>query len=201
MIRVRRLGAALGLALAAAGCASLPPPPPEEPWELRSRSLAATLQWQARGRLSVRAPGDSVQGSFEWRQRPDWVEVRFRGPIGVGGLFVYGPPDLLTAMGRDGESVVLEDPERDLEAMFGFGLPVQSLRWWLLGLPDGRYAHRYEFDERGLPAVLVQRGWELRYTGWRELGGEWLPRRIDLAEPQLDIRIVLDQWSAGLDPP
>jgi outer membrane lipoprotein LolB len=195
-------GVAASLCLLLAGCASVPPAAIlDTSWEARSRSLAAAPDWQARGRLSLRTPQDSVQGSFEWRQRPDWVEVRFRGPIGVGGLFVYGPPGSLTAMGRDGQSVVLENPERDLEAMFGFGLPVQSLRWWLLGLADGAYPRRYEFDERGLPVLLAQRGWEMRYSGWRELDGELLPRRVDLVESGLAIRIVLDDWSAGLDPP
>ncbi len=190
----------LTLALLAAGCA-VAPPLAQEPWSERSVRFDALATWEARGRLSVTSPEDSVQGTFEWRQRPEWVEVRFRGPLGVGGLFVYGPPEMLTAVGRDGEQVVLHEPEADLAAMFGFGLPVQSLRFWLLGLADQRHLHHFEFDELGLPRRLEQRGWALTYSGWRTQAGELLPRRIDLATPGLDIRIVLDSWSPGLDPP
>jgi len=182
------------------GCATAPPLA-QEPWGERSVRINEIAAWEARGRLSVTTPEDSVQGNFEWRQRPDWVEVRFRGPMGVGGLFVYGPPEMLTAIGRDGEQVVLHEPEADLAALFGFGLPVQSLRFWLLGLADERHAHHFEFDELGLPRTLEQRGWLLTYSGWRSQADELLPRRIDLASPGLDIRIVLDTWMPGLDPP
>ncbi|MCC5870093.1 MAG: outer membrane lipoprotein LolB [Gammaproteobacteria bacterium] len=182
------------------GCATAPPLA-QEPWGERSVRINEIAAWEARGRLSVTTPEDSVQGNFEWRQRPDWVEVRFRGPMGVGGLFVYGPPEMLTAIGRDGEQVVLHEPEADLAALFGFGLPVQSLRFWLLGLADQRHAHHFDFDELGLPRTLEQRGWLLTYSGWRSQGDELLPRRIDLASPGLDIRIVLDTWMPGLDPP
>ncbi|MCC5862667.1 MAG: outer membrane lipoprotein LolB [Gammaproteobacteria bacterium] len=198
VIRATGLAALLSLLVA---CAAQPPAVPLEPWQIRSEQLAAVGEWQARGRLSLTTPGDSVQGSFEWRQRPDWVEIRFRGPVGLGGLFVYGPPGQLTAIGRDGERTVLGDPEVDLAAVFGFGLPVQSLPYWLLGMADSRYRHAWVFDEFGRPDSLRQRGWQLHYTGWRELGGELLPRRVDLAGEELAIRIVLDRWSPGLDEP
>lgn len=198
----RRCAALAGLlTLALLGGCAVAPPQAQEPWDERSHRLDALATWESRGRLSATTPEDSVQGNFEWRQRPDWVEVRFRGPMGVGGLFVYGPPEMLTAIGRDGEQVVLYEPEADLAAIFGFGLPVQSLRFWLLGLADERHAHRFEFDELGLPRMLEQRGWVLNYSGWRSQGGELLPRRIDLASPGLDIRIVLDSWLPGLDRP
>jgi outer membrane lipoprotein LolB len=202
-VRLARAAAlAVVVILLSSACATAPPAPVAgQPWEQRNRQLDLLPDWQASGRLSVTTPGDSVQGNFEWRQRPDWVEVRLRGPLGAGGLFVYGPPEMLTAIGRDGERAVLQDPELDLQVMFGFGLPVRSLRYWLLGIADERYEHAYEFDAQGLPATMQQRGWEMRYSGWRELTGELMPRRIDLAAPELAIRIVLDSWSPGLDPP
>lgn len=183
-----------------AGCA-VAPPQADEPWSERTRRLNDIAIWEASGRLSVTTPEDSVQGNFEWRQRPDWVEVRFRGPMGIGGLFVYGPPEMLTAIGRDGEQVVLHEPETDLAAIFGFGLPVQSLRFWLLGLADERHARHFEFDELGRPRILEQRDWVINYSSWRSQAGQLLPRRIDLASLGLDIRIVLDSWQPGLDPP
>lgn len=200
MTLLRATGLAVLLVLLGA-CAARPPAVPTESWSARSDRLAAVEEWEARGRLSLSSPADSVQGSFEWRQRPDWVEIRFRGPVGVGGLFVFGPPDQLVAIGRDGERTVLGDPELDLETLFGFGLPVQSLSFWLLGMADGRYGEDWTFDEFGRPDSLAQRGWQLHYTGWRELGGALLPRRVDLAGDELSIRIVLDRWSPGLDSP
>ncbi len=202
MSTARRCASLAGLALllSLSGCA-VAPPQSEEPWDQRSRRLDAHDTWEARGRLSVTTADDSVQGNFEWRQRPDWLEVRFRGPMGVGGLFVYGPPERLTAIGRDGEQVVLQEPEADLAAIFGFGLPVQSLRYWLLGLADARHPDYFDFDAQGLPRMLEQRGWTMTYSAWRLQAGEMLPRRIDLAGPGLDLRIVLDAWAPGLAEP
>lgn len=196
-----RAAALVVVAMVLAGCAARPPVVPDEPWQVRSEALAAVDEWEARGRLSLTSPDDSLQGSFEWRQRPDWVEIRFRGPVGVGGLFIYGPPERLTAIGRDGERTELGDPEVDLARVFGFGLPVSSLSYWLLGMADGRYRYDFVFDEFGRPDRLTQRGWQLHYTGWRELGGALLPRRVDLAGEGLSIRVVLDRWSPGLDAP
>ena len=186
----------LGLLLA--GCA-VAPVVEEGAWETRRAHLLALDDWAAQGRLSVTLPDESVQGRFQWRQRQDWLEARFRGPLGVGGVFIYGPPEHLTAIGRDGETLLLTDPEHDLRALLGHPLPVQSMRRWLLGLADPAYPHAWRFDDDGLPVHLDQRAWQVEYHGWREYDGQLMPRRIDMNGEDVAIRIVLDQWRADPD--
>ncbi len=116
-------------------CASLPVGSDGLGLDQRRAALDSVGTWEMHGRLAVDTGDGGFQGSFNWRQQDDALELAVRGPLRNGVLQVAGRPDALTVTAR-GETRTLTDPEAELSALLGWWLPVASLPHWLLGFPD-----------------------------------------------------------------
>ncbi|MCZ8131852.1 MAG: outer membrane lipoprotein LolB [Steroidobacteraceae bacterium] len=201
----RRLAAAV-LALAAAGCATVPAGPagegPAVPIPVdRAVALAGFDDWRAAGRVAVRTAVDGWSASFDWRETGFRSELAVRGPFGAGGARIVRTADRITLETGDDPPVEVPAPFAALDGALverlGFPLPVEYLRWWLAGVPAP-----------GLPSTPVADGFE--QAGWsvrpQELGGvagapAALPKRVVLEREDTRIRVAIDRWvPAPTDP-
>lgn len=146
------------------------------------------------GRIAVNTGSQAFQGRFRWRQTEDEVELSISNPLGMSVLRVSGPPERLTVR-AGGETWELEDPEPELSALLGWWLPVRSLDAWLLGHADPDFGAERQFSPtRTELRTLDQRLWHLDYESYRMHEGLLLPRRIDLAHGELELRVIVDGW-------
>jgi outer membrane lipoprotein LolB len=152
-----------------------------------------------RGRLVVDSGDRGFQGSFNWRQRGDELELIVRGPLRNGVLRVEGRPEALTVTAR-GETRTLTDAEAELSELIGWWLPVASLPDWLLGLPDRDFRALTVPGADGTLAALEQRQWRADYPeyGLTPLDGAaaqvLVPRRVELTHETLALTLTIDEW-------
>jgi outer membrane lipoprotein LolB len=194
MIRAAMVAAA---ALLAAGCA--PQPTAEHDglrFDERRTRLEAIPAWSMRGRLAVDTGERAFQARFSWFQDDDISTLLVRGLLGAGGIEVTGSPREMIVTAR-GERRVLEDPEIDLSELLGWWMPVDSLRAWLLGLPDPSHAAETRIGPGDALIRLDQRLWHLDYAAYQLLDGVLVPRRIDMSHGELAVRLTVDDWTAG----
>ncbi len=197
------------VALAAAalsGCASLPTGTDGLDTAERRAALESVASWQMRGRLTVDTGERAFQGSFNWRQDDDSLDLVVRGPLRNGVLQVAGPPNALQVTAR-GETRTLTDPERELSELIGWWLPVASLPHWLLGFPDRAFAAVTAPGADGTLASLEQRLWRVAYPTYGLVpiadGKQVLvPSRIELTHGELALQLTIDDWqpSATVSP-
>jgi outer membrane lipoprotein LolB len=45
-------------------------------------------------------------------------------------------------------------------------------------------------------ATLQQDGWQIQYTGYTSVGGEWLPSKLTLQREGVRLRVVVDGWNS-----
>jgi len=193
-----------GLALLAlgvlGGCAHLPTGTDGLNLEQRREALHSVDTWEMRGRLSVDTGERSFQGSFNWLQNGDALDLVVRGPLRNGVLQVEGRPDALTVRAR-GETHTLTDPETELSELIGWWLPVASLPDWLLGFPDDQFRAVTMPGADGTLASIEQRLWRVDYPAYglaptsSETGSQALvPRRIDMTYGALTLKLTIDDW-------
>jgi outer membrane lipoprotein LolB len=182
------------------GCAHLPTGTDGLNLEQRREALQSVGDWEMRGRLTVDTGEDRVQGSFNWRQHDDALELVVRGPLRNGILRVEGPPNAMTVTAR-GETRTLTDPETELSELVGWWLPVASLPDWLLGFPDRNFRADTVSGADGTLASLEQRRWRVDYPAYGlaatsgGTGSEVLvPRRIDMTHGELKVKLTIDDW-------
>jgi len=165
----------------------------------RRAALEALDTWEARGRIALKAPGASGQGSFAWLQTGDRTVLRIAGPFGTGAYEIHWTPARLTVLSARGE--VAHDyngpdaARRFLAEQLGWSLPVANARYWLLGLAGPATVAAETRDNGGLLAALVQDGWDVTYDEYRPEGGFDLPRKLVLTGAEGRIRLVIDRWN------
>lgn len=190
--------AALLAVMLLAGCAGTPQNAVDLPdistWELRQQVLGSVEHWQFRGRIAVKAGEEGFNAKFNWTQEGEDFDATLSGPLGVGTVLIEGDGNRITLTDKDGEKTVLNNPEADLFYRYGWTIPVNSLRFWALGIPDPDYPAETEFDEEGRLSQMEQSRWSVNISRYRDAAGQVMPRTLTATNPDTRVRMVIDRW-------
>lgn len=164
-------------------------------WEARKRILGQTAEWEFAGRIGVSAGTEGFNGKFWWRQDGVVFRARISGPLGVGTIFINGDRRELTLTDRDGVVTEMEDAEIELRERYGWTIPVSSLRYWALGIPDPSSESDESLNEDGVLASLSQQSWQVTFAQYAEGGGQMMPRLLTAVDDDIKVRLVIDNWT------
>lgn len=190
------LGVLLALLAGVAGCAATGGRalPHFGSWETRKALLQATDEWEFSGRIGVIAGDDGFNGKLWWRQDGPVFRARISGPVGVGTMFINGHGGEVSLTDTKGETIELDDVEIDLEERYGWTLPVESLRYWALGVPDPAAPGDVRLNDAGQLSEIEQRAWQVVIDQYREGGGQPMPRRLTAWSGDTRVRLLIDEW-------
>lgn len=195
--------AAAVIAAALAGCQALPratPPvpgalPPEQAYAVRQARIAALPGWILRGRGAVATDGRGWSGAVHWAQCADLFDLRFIAPLGAGTLRITGYTGAMRVQGTDGTDFATADVAADLEQALGTALPVEALRWWVVGLPTPGAAHAgVALDAAGRATGFAQAGWTVTFPRYTTHAGAEMPALIVASRDATRLRMVVDRW-------
>lgn len=164
-------------------------------WERRQAVLGQLDEFDFRGRIAVSAGEDGFNGKLRWSQDENAFRATVSGPLGVGTVQIEGDDERVEMTDKDGVKTVLEDVEPELYYRYGWTIPVESLRYWALGIPDPRLPATTEFGDSGELVRLEQRGWRVEVGRYRDVGGgQPMPQRLDAANADTTVRLIIDRW-------
>ena len=189
----------LFLLLFLGGCATTqaPAPTPSGTWASRRDALLELSEWQLQGRIALNAGKDGWSGNFTWKQVDDDLDFRFNGPLGIGGFRIYGNEKRLRVETSDGERFDLNDPENDLRQRYGWSIPLYSMRYWMLGVPDPADEAAETLDDANELILLQQRGWTIEYGAYGTAAGTSLPRKVTMEGDGVRVRLIVERWELG----
>jgi outer membrane lipoprotein LolB len=130
------------------------------------------------------------QASLDWHQSGDVSALHLAGPFGVGGLAITMTPAGLSLNGAPPSADVTEK----LQARLGFELPLDNLKFWLLGIPNPAAPFDLTRNAQDRAQHLAQAGWSIDYDQYRPDKGDVLPVRLVLSRADARVRIVVDRW-------
>lgn len=163
-------------------------------WDSRRHLLGQVEDWEFSGRIGVVAGDDGFTGSLRWAQDGDAFEATVSGPLGIGTVRLEGNERRIKLTDKDGNHAVLDDPETDLYLRYGWTIPVRSLRYWALGIPDPAMPAETGFDTDGQLTDLEQAGWQVRITRYGEGGGQMMPTRLSARGEQTKVKLSIHKW-------
>lgn len=169
-------------------------------FERRQAAFDTISDWDARGRIVVNDGERGYQGRLRWRQRSDQLELVVSGPLGARSFRVEGDESSLTVVSQ-GETQVLDDPERQLSEMLNWWLPVTSVEHWLLGEADPDFEAQSTRGQFDTLATLNQRDWVLRFEEYQLAENLILPRRIRLNHAALELQLFITDWESTVAEP
>jgi outer membrane lipoprotein LolB len=197
MRRNSRPATLIAALLLAAGCTTSPDTidlPQIGSWQDRNAILGDIRDWQFRGRIAVKAGDDGFNGKFNWTQDGDAFNASVGGPLGIGNVRIEGDGRSVTLTDKDGAATRLDDVEQELRRRYGWTIPVDSLRFWALGIPDPGAPGVTELDTEGRLARLEQRNWIVQISRYQEAGGQSMPRILTATSRDTRVRMVIDRW-------
>ena len=201
MIRLIFIGLAL---VGLAGCSQLGGPGEssarEQQWQQWQQALQAYDEWDLHARAVVTLPGEVYHVGLQWRRSPNDLLLLLEAPFGQGVIRIEsGSGGLYRLSLPDGRVYLNHSPGKLLEDVIIWPIPVDSLDYWIRGMPRPDADYSRFIDGAGLTSQLVQDGWTIKYQEYTaESDGPTLPRRMRLANDDLQLRLVVDQWQAEL---
>jgi outer membrane lipoprotein LolB len=167
---------------------------PREPageWSMRAQILQHAHSWRLEGRAAVAAGAQGWQASLNWQQSEASSELQLAGPLGIGAQVIKRTPNGISINGAaPGESALSQLQER-----LGFSLPIEDLRFWLLGVPNPNSAFELQRNDQDRALHLTQSDWSIDYDRYMASGGDVLPAHIVLTRDDIRVRIVVDHWA------
>ena len=192
----------LPFVLAVGACTTTAPRPlPDDradAWAETRARLATLDAWHAEGRLAVRTAADGGQAHFTWRELDgDRFALRLAGPWGQGAARLHGSAGYAELEAADGRRFGGPDARDLLLAVYGWDIPVDALRRWLIGLPTA--GADYRLDRFGRVATLQWRDWALEYRRYRQRDGLDLPALLVARRDAdgVELRVAVDSWRLG----
>jgi outer membrane lipoprotein LolB len=188
--------ALLSVAALLSACASRPVTqlPELTDWQVRQEVLGALRDWEFSGRIAVSAGDDGFNGKLRWAQKDDTFQATVSGPLGIGTVRIEGQGERAVLTDKDGVRTELQNVEQDLLGRYGWTIPVKSLRYWALGIPDPGADAQTELNDDNQLARLEQENWTLSISSYRSNSGQSMPNRLSASKFETRVRIVIDKW-------
>ncbi|MEY3338034.1 MAG: hypothetical protein RL245_1026 [Pseudomonadota bacterium] len=190
------LGVLLLISTSLAGCVSLLsvhtlPTMLPATWDARRETLQSWGRFDSHGRVAIARESEGFSAAWRWSQRAQRSTLELDGPLGVGGLRIE----------FEAEEASNVSSRRALEEQLGVSLPVESLRYWMLGVPDPRVSVEEQIaaDAPRLES-LRQHGWTVAFKNYAPVSGAnyELPRRIEATRESLRVRLIIEGWTGGV---
>jgi outer membrane lipoprotein LolB len=180
--------------LALAGCATVAPAPAPVDWARWQQELLALDGWRLTGRVAVSAGGDGGSAAIDWRQDGETADIAVSGPLGVGSLRAVLDEAGLRLEDGSGARLAGAEAEQALAGRLGTEVPVEALRFWVLGLPAPGEAFVESRGPDGRPQALSQAGWDVRIERYGPVRGGELPVRLSMVRDGARVRLVVSRW-------
>ncbi len=184
-----------------AGCQSLPKPAPTVApeqwvagWPARREQLQTRAQFSAQGRIGVVAGADGFNGRLRWLQEGARSTVNLDGPLGIGGVRIVNEDGALTLTTPAGEALDSQAAHDELVRRMGFEPPLDSLRYWVQGVPDPAVPSTETPGAQGYLGGLQQSGWTVTFGAYMQTADGALPQKLTVARGTVRVKLILDAW-------
>lgn len=182
------------LAALLSGCATPLPRLSEPVATTQFASPEAVRGFYFSGRIGVQYDGQGFSGMLQWHHGGPEDEILILSPLGQGVARITRDAQGVTLTTSDDQVYRAQDVESLTRQVLGWGLPLQGLQYWVLGLaaPDGEAGR--EFDEERRLSRLRQDAWRIDYLGYRSVQGISLPGKMVMANDRIEVKLVIDKW-------
>jgi outer membrane lipoprotein LolB len=192
--------AALAVLAMLAGCrtapapSAIPGPGADAPWPAQRAALEKLERYALAGKVAVAANGQGFSAALRYNQQPRRADLALDGPLGIGGMRILLEENHLGVTNSRGEALDGEAARAEIERRLGFELPLDELRWWLLGLPAPGQSDVESVPDTGEIRGFVQNGWHVAINTRAPALGFSLPQRLTAERGGARLKLFVERW-------
>ena len=144
--------------------------------------------WEFQGRFSVRDATDSWSANIHWRHQENVDRLKMSGPLGQGAVEVVLMGGQIIIDRGEGDFERSDDPDGLIRSHLGVFVPVESLQYWVLGLPHP--GNRFREIKEG----FIQSGWSVSIPKLMQADDQLMPHKLVVANNETKLKLIIDQW-------
>jgi len=165
-------------------------------WDDREAKLASIKSFDINAKIAIRdvKRNRGENANLDWHQKNLNYSLLLYGPMGSGSQKLSGRPGKVLLETSDGKKFAAKSPEDLLASQTGWLIPVSNLYYWVRGMPVPGLAAKKVLDKNNQLVQLSQGGWKINYLGYTSVNKMYMPRKIQLVNPNLSVKIVISRW-------
>ncbi len=187
---VKQLGVA-AVALILSACANVSSISPSYDNKVEDGRLYGLEKWLLKGRLAISAPGDSWTANIEWGHLPEAEKIKLSGPLGQGAVVIELAEQSVKIDRGGGNIQTSTRPEEFINQQLGIPVPIGSLRYWAVGLPEPGSRSQKTVDG------FVQNGWLIAYKEMQQSGLGLMPHKMAVSNARIKLKLIVDRWDSN----
>lgn len=145
-------------------------------------------RWSFDGRLALTGQNDSWSANINWEHSPEAEKIKLSGPLGQGTVVISLKGNIVT-IDRGGDDVQSSaQPEEFINQQLGMFVPVRSLRYWVVGLPEPSGSYK------DTASGFNQSGWLNEYKQMQPVDNGTMPLKMMVMNKQVKLKLIIDHW-------
>lgn len=152
-------------------------------------------RFRIQGRVALSDGDQGGSGRLIWEQSEDHLDVRFSAPLTQRTWRLQRDQRGARMIDDRGDVVEAAELQGLLDRMWGVGVPVDALAYWLRGsrLPG---SGRVRLDQQARLQQVQQSDWTVDYLRWQGAGDQLpaLPTKVYASSGKRWVRIVVQRW-------
>ncbi|MGZ5576565.1 MAG: lipoprotein insertase outer membrane protein LolB [Methylobacter sp.] len=145
-------------------------------------------RWSFEGRLALTGQNDSWSANINWEHSPEAEKIKLSGPLGQGAVLISLKGNVVT-IDRGGNDVLSStQPEEFINQQLGMFVPVRSLRYWVVGLPEPSSSYK------DVGNGFSQAGWLSEYKQMQPVDEKAMPLKMIVMNSQVKLKLIIDHW-------
>lgn len=172
-------------------------------WPLQQKKLAQVQSWVISGRIAVQTEYEGGQADYRWQQHNNTdYDIRLQAPMGAGTTLITGRINGVSLKTSSGDELFDTDVDKLMLRLNGWPVPVSGLQYWVKGLPAPTSSFEIsQWNNNGLPVVMLQDGWRIELKKYKKIGAHYLPGKLFInrqnVNEEVDVRLIIRQWTLG----
>ena len=160
--------------------------------------------WALRGRLNIRSGEQSDTININWQQDNEDFDITLSGTLGMGAVRMSGRENGVQIEKAGEEAIIATSLQQISNELLGYAFPVDSLLYWIKGLPAPGNNADITYNAKGVIATLSQpdklgQQWKLQYDRYQDINGNILPHRIRLEQSPYRLTFIVTTWRIDED--
>ncbi len=163
-------------------------------WQQHVQNIRSIKDWNASAQVAIKVNEKTQKAKMTWQQSFQNYQISFFGPFGQSGPKLTGNEKSATLTIPKEAPIKGRNTSAILQQRLGWQLPVNNAKYWILGIPAPTSESKVSLQEERL-ATLVQDGWTINYSKYKQFGRFSLPTKILISRPDLNLLMVVYRWN------
>lgn len=152
-------------------------------------------KFTASGVIGIRFGEKAESANYIYTQDGDKFSIKLYGPLGIGGVRIYGDNNQVSIQDADGNIKSASNIKTLMLEQLGWYVPISGLKYWIKGIRAPLAPSNHTLSANNLTQSILQNGWYINYKNYVLLANKYpLPTKVFMNLNNLSLKVIIKSW-------